>query len=42
MDTHDTPLIHRGLPLQAGMVFTLEPGIYIPKTASHVPEKYVS
>ena len=40
MDTHDTPLIHRGLPLQTGIAFTLEPGIYIPLNAEHVPQKY--
>jgi len=40
MDTHDTPLIHRGIPLQSGMVITIEPGIYIPKNMYHVPEKF--
>ena len=39
MDTHDTPLLHRGLPLEAGMVFTLEPGLYIPLNETEVPEK---
>lgn len=41
MDTHDTPLIHRGLPLQPGMVITIEPGLYIPKNAKHLPERYL-
>ncbi|KAM3914503.1 xaa-Pro aminopeptidase 3 [Leptodactylus fuscus] len=40
MDVHDTPLISRSLPLQPGMVITIEPGIYIPKNDTEAPEKY--
>lgn len=40
MDTHDTMLLHKGLPLQDGMMFTLEPGLYIPTTNTNVPERY--
>ncbi|XP_066936897.1 xaa-Pro aminopeptidase 3-like [Clytia hemisphaerica] len=40
MDTHDCPLIHRGLALTSGMVFTLEPGVYIPESATDVPREY--
>ena len=29
LDTHDYGLLH--LPMQANMVFTVEPGIYIPE-----------
>ena len=31
MDIHDTTLISRNIPLQEGMVITIEPGIYVPK-----------
>lgn len=31
MDVHDTGLIPRSIPMQSGMVITVEPGIYIPK-----------
>jgi len=40
MDTHDTPMLHRRLPLQHGMAFTLEPGLYIPNSMSNVPQRY--
>lgn len=40
MDTHDTPLLNRGLSLQTGMTFTLEPGLYVSKDAVNVPEQY--
>ncbi|XP_040842476.1 xaa-Pro aminopeptidase 3 [Ochotona curzoniae] len=40
MDVHDTPDIPRSLPLQPGMVITLEPGIYIPEDDRHAPEKF--
>ncbi len=31
MDVHDTNLISRNIPLEEGMVLTVEPGIYIPR-----------
>ena len=47
MDVHDTPLISRNIPLQEGMVITVEPGIYIPRSPRHnskyltkVPEQF--
>ncbi|XP_056379699.1 xaa-Pro aminopeptidase 3 isoform X2 [Hyla sarda] len=40
MDVHDTPDMSRSLPLQPGMVITIEPGIYIPENDTEVPEKY--
>ena len=30
LDTHDTPGDSHSIPLQAGMVMTIEPGLYIP------------
>lgn len=39
LDVHDTPLIHSELPLQPGMVITIEPGIYVPHS-SDMPERY--
>ncbi|XP_063796439.1 xaa-Pro aminopeptidase 3 isoform X2 [Pseudophryne corroboree] len=40
MDVHDTPDVYRSLPLQQGMVITIEPGIYIPENDHDAPEKY--
>ncbi|KAM4721791.1 xaa-Pro aminopeptidase 3 [Rhinophrynus dorsalis] len=40
MDVHDTPDVSRSLPLQPGMVITIEPGIYIPEDDTEAPEKY--
>lgn len=40
MDVHDTDVISRGIKLIPGMVITVEPGIYISKDDSSVPEKY--
>ncbi|XP_012553627.2 xaa-Pro aminopeptidase 3 isoform X1 [Hydra vulgaris] len=40
MDTHDTPLLHRGLPLRPGMVITMEPGLYVSENDLSVPKKY--
>ncbi|XP_077025063.1 xaa-Pro aminopeptidase 3 isoform X3 [Tamandua tetradactyla] len=40
MDVHDTPDIPRSLPLQPGMVITIEPGIYIPEDDRDAPEKF--
>ncbi|MDP8100908.1 Xaa-Pro aminopeptidase [Phocoenobacter atlanticus] len=44
LDVHDVGKIgrdkrYRDRPLEVGMVFTIEPGVYIPKSAS-VPEQY--
>ena len=36
---HDTPGIRSSIPLQPGMMVTVEPGLYIPADPS-VPEKY--
>ncbi|XP_053689793.1 xaa-Pro aminopeptidase 3 [Sabethes cyaneus] len=40
MDVHDTPLISRSIPLTAGMVCTVEPGIYINRWRKDVPEEF--
>lgn len=40
MDTHDCPLVQRGVPLKPGMAFTLEPGLYIPQDAVGVPREF--
>ncbi|XP_066452291.1 xaa-Pro aminopeptidase 3 isoform X2 [Eleutherodactylus coqui] len=40
MDVHDTPDVTRSLPLQPGMVITIEPGLYIPEDDTEVLEKY--
>ena len=32
MDTHDTPTISRDRKMLAGMVVTVEPGVYVPDT----------
>ncbi|XP_030402850.1 xaa-Pro aminopeptidase 3 isoform X1 [Gopherus evgoodei] len=39
MDVHDTPDMSRSLPLQPGMVITIEPGIYIPEDDMAAPER---
>ncbi|XP_032643582.1 xaa-Pro aminopeptidase 3 isoform X2 [Chelonoidis abingdonii] len=39
MDVHDTPDMSRSLPLQPGMVITIEPGIYIPEDDMVAPER---
>ena len=45
LDVHDTSLISRNIPLEKGMVITVEPGIYIPKNTkspflSKVPQSF--
>ncbi|XP_012590570.1 PREDICTED: probable Xaa-Pro aminopeptidase 3 [Condylura cristata] len=40
MDVHDTPDMPRSLPLQPGMVITVEPGIYIPEDDREAPKKF--
>lgn len=40
MDVHDSPLVSRSIPLQPGMVFTVEPGIYISPDRHDVPEEF--
>lgn len=40
MDIHDTPLIQRNRPLKNGMVFTVEPGVYIPADCLDVPKEF--
>uniref|UniRef100_A0A7M4G3H9 Xaa-Pro aminopeptidase 3 n=1 Tax=Crocodylus porosus TaxID=8502 RepID=A0A7M4G3H9_CROPO len=40
MDVHDTPSMSRSLPLQPGMVITIEPGIYIPEDDLAAPERF--
>lgn len=40
MDVHDTPTYSRSNPLTAGMVFTVEPGIYISQNRRNVPEEF--
>lgn len=38
LDVHDTPSISRSAPLREGMVVTVEPGIYIPKSVMYPTE----
>lgn len=40
MDVHDTPSISRAMKLEPGMVFTIEPGLYISKDSRIVPEEF--
>lgn len=40
MDVHDTPSYSRSNPLTSGMVFTVEPGIYISHNRRNVPEDF--
>uniref|UniRef100_A0A8C7EDN6 Xaa-Pro aminopeptidase 3 n=1 Tax=Nothoprocta perdicaria TaxID=30464 RepID=A0A8C7EDN6_NOTPE len=40
MDVHDTPDISRSLPLQPGMVITIEPGLYIPEDDASAPARF--
>ncbi|XP_019345032.2 xaa-Pro aminopeptidase 3 isoform X2 [Alligator mississippiensis] len=40
MDVHDTPSMSRSLPLQPGMVITIEPGIYIPEDDLAAPKRF--
>jgi Xaa-Pro aminopeptidase len=43
MDVHDVGAYHRegqARPLGAGMVLTVEPGLYVPEDAEDIPDKY--
>ncbi|XP_021348313.1 probable Xaa-Pro aminopeptidase 3 isoform X2 [Mizuhopecten yessoensis] len=40
MDVHDTPTMSRYTKLQPGMIIAIEPGVYIPKDRTTVPEEY--
>lgn len=43
MDVHDVgayKVAGQSRPLQAGMVLTVEPGLYLPKSSTNVPEPY--
>lgn len=40
MDVHDTPLIQRNRILTPGVVFTVEPGIYIAANNKAVPSEF--
>lgn len=40
MDVHDCPSQSRGLPLAPGMVFTVEPGVYISQDRRDVPVEF--
>nr|XP_020838345.1 probable Xaa-Pro aminopeptidase 3 isoform X6 [Phascolarctos cinereus] len=40
MDVHDTPDMSRSLPLQPGMVVTIEPGIYVPEDDDDASERF--
>ena len=42
MDVHDTAYVPRSVPLEPGMIITLEPGIYIPKLGFgiEIPEEF--
>jgi Xaa-Pro aminopeptidase len=37
MDVHDTAQVPRNIPLQPGMVITVEPGLYIPRSSKFLP-----
>ena len=37
MDVHDTTQVPRNIPLRPGMVITVEPGLYIPKSSKFLP-----
>nr|XP_054755054.1 xaa-Pro aminopeptidase 3-like [Lytechinus pictus] len=39
MDTHDTPRVSRSNQLQAGMVITIEPGLYLPANNNDIPQE---
>ncbi|CAI4220803.1 unnamed protein product [Auanema sp. JU1783] len=39
MDVHDCASVSRDIPLQDGCIFTIEPGIYVPRDARY-PEEY--
>lgn len=40
MDVHDTPHVPRHTRIQPGMVFTVEPGIYIDEKRTDVPPEF--
>lgn len=40
MDVHDTASISRGIKLEPGMVFTIEPGLYVTMMNRTVPEEF--
>jgi Xaa-Pro aminopeptidase len=40
MDVHDTPLVSRSNQLCPGMVFTVEPGIYISPEYTEIPKEF--
>lgn len=40
LDVHDSPSVHTGLAIQPGMVFTLEPGLYVPLGIKYAPLRY--
>ena len=40
MDVHDCPSVSTGIPLQPGMVITVEPGLYIPENDPRFPERF--
>ncbi|XP_017963761.1 xaa-Pro aminopeptidase 3 [Drosophila navojoa] len=40
MDVHDTPHVPRNTRIQPGMVFTVEPGIYIDEKRTDVPAEF--
>jgi len=41
LDTHDTVLIDRNVPLAPGMMITIEPGVYIPQTFNPVTPRWL-
>jgi Xaa-Pro aminopeptidase len=38
LDVHDTPAITSSTPLEAGMVITVEPGLYFPTNDPELPD----
>lgn len=40
LDLHDCPAVERNIPLQPGMVITVEPGVYVPRGDTRFPSKY--
>jgi len=40
MDVHDTATVPRNIPLQSGVCFTIEPGVYIQRSNAKIHEEF--